>query len=49
MSEEYDFSGNSDMDLVMMQHEARRFKEDKKFVEAVLKELSRRGKERRKP
>lgn len=45
---EFDFSGMSDTDLIMMQHDARKYPEDKGFVKAVLLEMSKRQKEKAK-
>lgn len=44
MTNEYDFSGMSSMDLIVMQHQAREHPEDKGFVKAVLLEIGRREK-----
>lgn len=41
---DYDFSGLSDLELGVLQHKARRFPEDKDFVDAVLRELGKREK-----
>ena len=41
---EYIFDGLTDMELIMLQHKARRFPEDKPFVEAILIELGNRTK-----
>jgi len=48
MNSEYDFSWASDLDLIMMQHDARKYSEDEGFVKAVLLEMSRRQKEKAK-
>ncbi len=45
---EYDFSWASDIELIMMQHEARQYEEDEGFVKAVLLEIGRRQKEKAK-
>lgn len=38
--------GFSDIDLIMMQHDARQYLEDKDFVNEILVELGRRQKEK---
>lgn len=48
MDSEYDFSWASDIDLIMMQHQAREYPEDEGFVKAVLLEMGRRQKEKAK-
>jgi len=45
---EYDFSWASDIELIMMQHDARKYSEDEGFVKAVLLEMSRRQKDKAK-
>lgn len=38
----------TDIELVKLQHELRQHEEDKEYLEAVLRELSKRGKEKTK-
>ena len=43
---EYDFNHMSDIELVKMQKDLRKYPEDKEFLNAVLKELGERQKKR---
>lgn len=43
------FIGLSDFELAILQHQSKRFPQDKEFRVAVLKELSRRDKENNPP
>ena len=42
----FDFTGLTDIDLIIMQYECRKYSEDAEFVKAIMMEMSRRVKSR---